>query len=514
MGCCISQQVKSAKRAKIIKSKTKRRNLSIKQGNFVKLLECDVTKNYDLGEIWFEDGNYEFRTGIEKKTGIQRAIKSILVGANSSYKIDHILSEVEVLRKLDHPSIIKVYEVYHHNLHLHIITELCTGGELFEKMGQMESFSENQAAKFMREIIFGIKHCHSVGVVHGDLRPENVLFENESADAKLKIVGFERAQFIKPNGKLTKFTGTSYFAAPEMILGSYDNKCDIWSLGIILYIMLSGLAPYKAKSEQSLYRKIQEKPVSFEFSAWNGISKEAKDLIKWMLKKKPSNRPTIDEVSEHKWIRQRANNSIKDNPIVSKSLANLACFNICNKLQKATLTFITSYLSTNTEIAHLSEIFQALDENGDGKLSEEELTKGFENNHQLMKIDVHELMKNCDSDNNGYIDYSEFLAAAMNWRKTLSKEKLYQVFKVYDIDGSGKISLEELKQSLGGNDSNHLELLDILKEADTNGDGEIDFDEFSEIMLSKLAKHDNANEIEYKKHITSEIFFNKKEIIS
>ncbi|CAG9331053.1 unnamed protein product [Blepharisma stoltei] len=342
----------------------------------------------------------------------------------------------------------------------------------------------------MREIIFGIKHCHSVGVVHGDLRPENILFENESADAKLKIVGFKHSQFIKPNGKLTKFTGTSYFAAPEMISGSYDNKCDIWSLGIILYIMLSGLVPYKAKSEQSLYKKIQEKPVSFDFSVWDGISKEAKDLIKWMLKKNPSNRPTIDEVFENNWIKQRANNSIKDNPIVSTSLKNLIAFNISNKLQKATLTFIVSHLSTNVEIAYLREIFHALDENGDGKLSEEELTKGIKKVHQAVKMDVHELMTNCDLDNNGYIDYSEFLTTAMNWRKALSKEKLYQVFKVYDIDGSGKISLDELKQSLGGNDRNHFDFLDILREADTNGDGEIDFDEFTEIMLSKLSEHD------------------------
>ncbi|CAG9332573.1 unnamed protein product [Blepharisma stoltei] len=493
MGCCSSSNEEDVKKPENSRLRRKSKGeISIKAKDFVKFHEEKIIKNYELGKTLWDGGFYEVRLGTEKKTGAQRAVKSILLGTKDSHDIDKLLEEVEVLKKLDHPNIIKVYEVYHDQLYLHIVTELCLGGELFEKMGQMLYFSEIQAAKFMKEILSAVNHCHSVGVVHGDLRPENILFENDSPDAKLKLVGFKQSQFIKPNEKLTKFTGTSYFTAPEVISGSYDNKCDIWSLGILLYIMLSGLVPYKAKSERSLYEKIQEKPISFKDPAWDSISKEAKNLIKWMLNKKPLKRPSIDEILEHEWIKQKSQNATEDSPTISRSLINLAAFNISNKLQKATLTFIVSHLSTNAEIAQLRSIFQSLDENGDGKLSEEELKKGFKKVHQVIKMDLHELMAKCDLDNNGYIEYTEFLTAAMDWRKSLNKEKLYNVFKIYDNDNNGKISLDDLKESLGGNERNHYDFIKILKEADINGDGEIDFDEFAELMLNKLSEKEES----------------------
>lgn len=177
---------------------------------------------------------------------------------------------------------------------------------------------------------------------------------------------------------------------------------------------------------------------------------------------------------------------MQDVPIAAVSLNNLARFGVQNRLQRATMTFIVSQLASDVEIRNLRDIFSSLDSNGDGKLSREELKNGYEKFQNTLKLDIDDLIEKCDSDYSGYIDYTEFLTAATDWGMTLSKERLYKAFKIYDIDGSGKISLEELKQTMGGNDRNSSYFVQMLKEADINCDGEIDFQEFTQVMLKEM----------------------------
>ncbi|CAG9324500.1 unnamed protein product [Blepharisma stoltei] len=495
MGCCTSS--KSSRQKSHKAEKSEKNELPISPSNFVQLIKGKVTDRYQLGKILGDGGFGQVKLGMQKETQIERAIKFIPVEATDDAKISKMMEEVNILKKLDHPNIIKVFEVYQDTRYLCIVTELCTGGELFDRIKEANPFTENQAARYMLDMVSAVKYCHEAGIVHRDLKPENLLLENKKPDARLKLIDFGTSKHFEPKEKMKHFIGTSYYVAPEVISGSYDSKCDVWSLGVILYIMLSGYPPFNGRSDEEIYKKIQKAPLSFRSTNgnWNNVAKETKDFIKLLLTKDPAKRPDITEVYNNDWLQSRANNRVEDIPVSKESLELLSSFNTQSKLQRATMTFIASQLVSNDEIAHLRDTFQSLDENGDGKLSTSELKNGFSKLPGHINIDVNEMMNQLDADGNGFIDYTEFLTAAINWSKTLNKERLLAAFKHFDKDGSGKISLEELREALGGNeDSDHV-FLAMLADADKNGDGEIDLEEFTQVMISKVENKPHKNRI-------------------
>ena len=179
---------------------------------------------------------------IDKKSHEIRAVKTLVL-PDEQPRAERVLEEVDILKTLDHPNIITIYEVILEDNKLHIVTELCTGGELFDRIIDSGHFSENQAAKIMFDVIKAVMYCHKFGIVHRDLKPENLLFETKELDALIKVIDFGTSKKIKPNTKLRTLMGTvryiqAYYIAPEVLLGYYDEKCDIWSCGVILYILL------------------------------------------------------------------------------------------------------------------------------------------------------------------------------------------------------------------------------------------------------------------------------------
>ena len=482
MGCCSLKLKKEKLEHPSYQSPINR--LSISKKNFVHLVRGNLTEYYTVVKKIGDGGFGLVKLAVQKTTNVKRAIKSITL--TPSMDSGKLMDEVNILKNLDHPNIVKVFEVIQDSRYLNIVMEYCSGGELFDKIKGTNGFSENIAAKYMLDIVSAVKYCHSVQIVHRDLKPENILFENFTNDARLKIIDFGTSQYFKPRERMRKFIGTSYYIAPEVINKNYDQKCDVWSLGVILYTMLCGLPPFYSKIESEIYEKIKKMPVSFRSATWDSVSDEAKVLIQKMLRKDPVSRISIDDVYSDPWLQNRAHNRVPDRPIAKEALENLQKFHVTliqakNNLQRITLNYIVNQLLSDEEIDELRKTFESLDKNGDGRLSREEVEAGckaFENDGEL---NIDELMKSCDTDGNGYIDYTEFLTATINWKVALSNERLIAAFKVYDKDGDGKISLKELVKALG-----HVADMDfftqMIKIADKNNDGEIDFDEFKELM--------------------------------
>lgn len=211
-----------------------------------------------------------------------------------------------------------------------------------------------------------------------------------------------------------------------------------------------------------------------------------------MLTLDPAERPSAKEVLRDPWLKKRATNQIEDRPVTTDTLKNLSTFRVISiqsglKLQQATLSFIASQMSSSEEISKLRDVFIRLDTDGNGVLSREELTQGFKILGLKSITDVEDIIQRCDADGSGFIDYSEFLTATINWREALSRERLEAAFKAYDIDGSGKITVEEIKLFIGGNDNiEEAEWRQMLEGVDKNGDGEVDFDEFFDLMTKHL----------------------------
>ena len=198
-------------------------------------------------------------------------------------KINNLIREIETLSMVDHPNIIKYYETYNDSQYFHIIMEYCTGGELFERIVQKKRFNENIVCNLIFKIASAIHHCHSLGIVHRDLKPENILFENKSEFSEIKLIDFGLSRKILNEDDLHSIVGSPFYVAPEVLEGNYDEKCDIWSIGVITYCLLSGRPPFYSESREELFKKIKKENVSFSKKIWENISIDAMEYIKMLL---------------------------------------------------------------------------------------------------------------------------------------------------------------------------------------------------------------------------------------
>ncbi|CAG9310553.1 CDPK1_10 [Blepharisma stoltei] len=444
-----------------------------------------VADTYSVQER-IESGSFSTVVRAVDQEGNERAIRLInksVIDPNSIYKFNNAL---EILMELDHMNMVKVFEVIEDEFTINIVTEFCTGKDLIGKIADCSPFSENQAAVIMYQVLSALISTHEAGIIHWDLHPENLVFLDSSDEAPLKITEFGVFQWLKSVPSITENIDVTFYTAPEVIEGKFDNKCDIWSCGAMLYTMLSGEPPFTGSNKDEIFASIKEANIKLKGSRWSKISQEAKDLIRKMLVLDPSERITAQEAWEDTWIQDRANGVIDDNEISSRVVRKLVEFKAKNKLQQATMAFISSYLLPSQDLADLKKQFESLDVNHDGKLSQDELRRGFEKFPNLAGINISEVFKNCDLDANGFVSYQEFIDATLNWQKELTQERLEATFKAIDKDNSGTLTADEVKAFIGDG-ADDREWKRILKDADLNGDGVLDLDEFKGAMVRLMS---------------------------
>ncbi|KRX01998.1 Protein kinase-like domain [Pseudocohnilembus persalinus] len=217
-------------------------------------------------------------------------------------------NEVEILTQIDHPNIVKLYEIFEDDCNFYMVLELMKGGELFERIVEQEHFSEHKAAETIKPIIDALQYCHEMEIAHRDLKPENLLYATKDPGSIVKISDFGLARFIN-NEVMTTMCGTPGYVAPEIINGSgYDKSIDYWSLGVILYIMLCGFPPFHNENAEELFDIIKQGKYEFPSPAWDDISKEAKDLIKGLLNVDSHKRLTYEQIIKHPWLAQKGIN--------------------------------------------------------------------------------------------------------------------------------------------------------------------------------------------------------------
>ncbi|KAK1443235.1 serine/threonine-protein kinase [Babesia gibsoni] len=467
-------------------------------GMFVTCSYASFRQNYKAVKLLGKGSFGEVLLCLNRATGQQYAVK-VIVKSSVKRKGDQesLLREVEVLKGLDHPNIMKIFEFFEDEKYYYFVTELYSGGELFDEIVSRKCFSEQDAAKIIKQVLSGINYMHKQNVVHRDLKPENLLLESKSPDANIRIIDFGLSTHCDVDTKMKEKIGTAYYIAPDVLKGVYDSKCDIWSIGVILYILLCGFPPFNGANETEIIKKVQTGKYSFDMPQWRKVSESAKDLIRRMITYNPAKRITAAEALEHHWIQYMTKNVNIDLPALESSINNMKSFYLTQKLSQAALLYIGSKLLTKEESAHLTQIFSKMDKNGDGQLDRAELIDGFSEYLRLkgtpsddidsinVEEQVDQILQGIDFDKNGYIDYSEFLTVAMDRRNLTRKDRLEKAFKLFDADDSGTISSTELAKIFGVSDLNQEEWQRVLREVDTNNDGEIDFEEFK-CMLTKL----------------------------
>ncbi|KAF5455899.1 hypothetical protein F2P56_025428 [Juglans regia] len=417
-----------------------------------------------------------------KSTEAQYACKSIpkrKLLCKEDY--DDVWREIQIMHHLsEHPHVVRIEGTYEDLVFVHLVMELCAGGELFDRIVQKGHYSEREAVKLIKTIVGVVEACHSLGVMHRDLKPENFLFESPADDAKLKATDFGLSVFYKPGEAFHDVVGSPYYVAPEVLKKHYGPEVDVWSAGVILYILLSGVPPFWAETETGIFRQILKGKLDFESAPWPSISESAKDLIRKMLERDPTKRITAHEVLCHPWIVD--DRVAPDKPLDSAVLSRLKQFSAMNKLKKMALRVIAERLSEE-EIGGLKELFKMIDTDNSGTITFEELKEGLKRvGSNLMESEIKSLMDAADIDNSGSIDYGEFLAATLHVNKMEREENLVAAFTYFDKDGSGYITIDELQQACKDFGLGDVHLDDMIKEIDQDNDGRIDYGEFAAMM--------------------------------
>ncbi|CAN4113925.1 unnamed protein product [Withania somnifera] len=441
-----------------------------------------LKEHYNLGE---KLGHGQFGTTflcIEKGTGKKYACKSIAKRKLlTDEDVDDVRREIQIMHHLSgHINVISIKGAYEDAVAVHVVMELCTGGELFDRIVKRGHYSERQAAGLARTIVGVVEACHSLRVMHRDLKPENFLFVNEEEDSQLKTIDFGLSMFFKPGQIFDDIVGSPYYVAPEVLRKRYGPAADIWSAGVIIYILLSGVPPFWGESEEEIFDEVLHGDIDFELNPWPKISQGAKDLVRRMLVRDPRKRLTAHEVLCHPWV--QIDGVAPDKPLDSAIFTRLTQFSAMNKLKKMAIRVIAERLSEE-EIAGLKEMFKMIDTDNSGQITFDELKIGLKKfGANLNESEIRDLMKAADIDNSGTIDYGEFVAAMLHVNKIEKDDYLLAAFSYFDKDGSGYITADELQKACEefGIEDVHLE--EMIQEADQDRDGRIDYNEFVAMM--------------------------------
>ncbi|KAK9155719.1 hypothetical protein Sjap_003199 [Stephania japonica] len=447
----------------------------------------DVRGHYSIGK---ELGRGQFGVTYlctEISTGHTYACKSIskrkLVNKNDK---EDIKREIQIMQHLTgQANIVEFKGAYEDKQSVHLVMELCAGGELFDRIIAKGHYSERAAATICRAIVNVVHICHFMGVMHRDLKPENFLLSSKDEGALLKATDFGLSVFIEEGKVYRDIVGSAYYVAPEVLRRSYGKEIDIWSAGVILYILLSGVPPFWAETEKGIFDAVLKGELDFESAPWPTISNSAKDLVRRMLTQDPKKRITSAQVLEHPWMREDGEAS--DKPIDSAVLSRMKQFRAMNKLKKLALKVIAENLSEE-EIKGLKAMFANMDTDKSGTITYEELKTGLARlGSKLSETEVKQLMDAADVDGNGSIDYIEFITATMHRHRLERDEHLYNAFQYFDKDNSGFITKDELESAMKehgmGDDSS---IKEIISEVDADNDGRINYDEFCAMMRSGM----------------------------
>ena len=396
-------------------------------------------------------------------------------------------TELNLLRTTDHPNIIKLYDIYEDNKYIYLIMEECNGGEFFDSLAkrakEKNMYTEKECARIFKQILEAVNYLHAHGVCHRDLKPENILFSNVADDSCLKLIDFGLSKVIDREQNLKGAVGTTFYMAPEVITGNYNEKCDIWACGVILYIMLCGKPPFYSQNEEELKKNICSMKYTFDYPEFKKVSQDAIDLIKKILVP-PEKRLSAAEILQTPWIKENAPHATGEN--LKQNWEHIEKYSKLNLVQKSIINF-TAFHLTSKETKEFVEMFKSLDENSDGVLSIEEIKKGVEQSKFGAKGDnIIKIFEEMDIDKNGLINYTEFISALMDYEK-IKENQLLECFNSYDADESGKISFKEFCDMIKPqSEEEKKELKDLYDEFDTDGDGEISLKEFKEGFKKRL----------------------------
>ncbi len=440
-------------------------------------------------------GNGSFgkvRLYIDRKLkSMKYAIKTIKKDFFNIHSIESVIREIEILRSLDHPNIVKYFETYEDDFFLHIVMEYIPGDNLFKMISNKKyiRFTEKDINEIFLFLMKAVSFLHHNGIVHRDIKPENILFSVPGKYSSLKLIDFGLS--IPRNARKEKYrVGTPYYMAPEMIDGKYYYKSDMWSIAVILFIMVTGSLPFNGQTKNEVFTQITEGRYNKKKLNKQKCSKELKDLIKRALIIDPSQRISIEEALQHDWFKLFTTNTNEDVIISPDIIKALKDFQSQNILQKEVLYYLAK-ISSENEISKLKQAFSLIDKDNSGEIEYEEIPKIFQDlGIEASEEELKNIFDSLDFHNDGKVNYSEFIAATLSSVQFAEEERLISAFRYFDVTDCGYLTLDSVIEALKQNNVivNEVELAKIFKDLNNQGK-KIDFNEFKRIFYQTNKDH-------------------------
>ena len=429
-------------------------------------------------------------------SGAIRAMKAIEKVAdededNNEYEI---INEINILMKMDHPNIVKIFEFYNSSTHYYLITEYCEGGSLFDLIiNNNGPFTEIQASYIMHQILSVVNYCHKMKIIHRDLKPENILInKNENGFVKIKICDFGTSLMFNRGDIQNKIVGSIYYIAPEVLQKKYNSKCDLWSCGVIMYILLTGVPPFGGNDNHTIIKKILIS--QYDKTKLKKRCRACIDLIDKLLERDVKKRIRADAALAHKWFQIYKSYEIRvdiDDPkLIEFFINNLKNYKKSSDIQEVALAYLVHNNPELEEIDNACKLFEIIDKKGNGKINKDELYNGLSELYKSEKLkdDVNKIFENLDINNDLYLEYEEFIRAAIDRSIFLTESSLKFAFNYFDKDNKGEITVDDLCSIFSGDTLSKNELERVRKLVKKiSPDEKIRYKEFCEIMKAFIS---------------------------
>ncbi|PHT56494.1 Calcium-dependent protein kinase 16 [Capsicum baccatum] len=416
--------------------------------------------------------------------------------------VEDVKREVKILKALaGHENVVEFYNAFEDDNYVYIVMELCEGGELLDRiLAKKDSrYTEKDAAIVVCQMLKVAAQCHLHGLVHRDMKPEvckklctsigllmllhNFLFKSPKEDSALKATDFGLSDFIRPGKKFQDIVGSAYYVAPEVLKRRSGPESDVWSIGVITFILLCGRRPFWDKTEDGIFKEVLRNKPDFRRKPWPTISNSAKDFVKKLLVKDPRARLTAAQALSHPWVREGGDAS--EIPLDISVLSNMRQFVKYSRLKQFALRALASTLDEE-ELADARDQFSAIDVDKNGVISLEEMRQALAKDlpWKMKESRVLEILQAIDSNTDGLVDFPEFVAATLHVHQLEEhnsikwQQRSQAAFEKFDIDRDGFITPEELRMHTGLKGS----IAPLLEEADVDKDGKISLSEFRRLL--------------------------------
>ncbi|VVA15270.1 PREDICTED: CDPK-related [Prunus dulcis] len=407
--------------------------------------------------------------------GQQVAVKVIPKSKmTTAIAIEDVRREVKILRALTgHSNLVQFYDAFEDSDNVYIVMELCEGGELLDRiLSRGGKYSEDDAKTVMVQILNVVAFCHLQGVVHRDLKPENFLYSAKDENSQLKAIDFGLSDFAKPDERLNDIVGSAYYVAPEVLHRSYSTEADVWSIGVIAYILLCGSRPFWARTESGIFRAVLKADPSFDEAPWPSLSPEAKDFVKRLLNKDPRKRMTAAQALSHPWIRNY--NDVKV-PLDILIFRLMKVYMRSSSLRKAALRALSKTLTVD-ELFYLKEHLHYW--------SQTKMALMKNATDAMKESRIPDLIASLNALQYRRMDFEEFCAAALSVHQLEALDRWEQharcAYELFEKDGNRAIVIEELASELGLGPSIPLHV--VLHDWIRHTDGKLSFLGFVKLL--------------------------------